>query len=316
MEFFMIDHSIEAKAIQSLKELTKLAAQDGLTYSAITNELPEGIHWEANALKQFVNRESISRKNSKILALAKIVLYYYQSKYDKFSGNKYITDLIKDVEENLLGQAGTDIQTGLVKQYLKLKNGASSLEFPNDYYLIRNGIKNDKQIIIYIQIITIRNNYSFIMKISGKNNLQRVVIGDVLHTVFNTYFSGLSFNVKGGVSLSDFLELDFSNIVNKTNYLLDNPIGMELISFPNTSFINTAFPVCFLGIDGDGKPISGRGLLINGNVKGDFGLFPERIGPSSEQHSALDKKAEEFSLKTVPLSNEFEIDCKDIRTLP
>lgn len=262
----MVGAITEIDAVESLKRLIKRAAIDGFTYAEIAKQSDTRAYWNQNSIKQFVNRTAASRKNEKTIALAKVIYKHFDSNRDLYGDNSsIISDIIK-LKENILDRDYRILFSSIDRAFDSINNSASIVKLPDHFIFCRYSTNMDYVVLIRVDLYKSTHGIAFTMKISGRNNQRRIVIGNVSNTISNTYLTGVAYNVASRVNDKNLLEFDFSDPENNNILFSSNPIGQELIAIPNTSLFKTEFPVCFCGLDGRGTPINGVGAMINENA--------------------------------------------------
>jgi hypothetical protein len=287
----------ESKAINDLKVQVRGLVQQGVAYKSILAFCPAGS--DENALRQFVHRDSIKPR---MTPLARSML-----------------DSFEDISRLIVKNSETE-GTGVARHSaLEFKNVSQKMasERINDkfdnirqisfQYMAKNYILRRKKLdnsLIALKIEIIQGNkkkYSFVMKINGSHK-KRLVFGNVSDTLKNLYFQGLAYQVAGDIDQSTFNELDYFNETQINKYVSHNPIGIETISFPRSDLEAVDFPVFYLGLDGAGAPIMGRGLMLNCDhfdMLEKFYLNSEVSIANHINNTYLKKRIEEFDFQTT-----------------
>lgn len=276
--------SAHIKAIRLLKELTIAAIGLGLSYAEIELLMADA-DWNANAIKQFVHRRSSSRTSPKVRRLAVVVLDFldtHDEDGDLADERSYV--------RGVLDSRSADIIKFYDQKFRASRSISSQLFFPDRYGFVRFDILNKSFLVISVEIISMGDQSYFSMSLQGGSGKKRVVVGSLHSTATNTHMVGLAFSVSEFASESDFDALSHKNLGEIHHLLSSNPIGVEELSFPNSAFKDTYFPVAFAGLDGGGIPIAGIGMLINEESLEDFGIHAATL--SAQTADSLPRVAE------------------------
>lgn len=253
-----MDHGLEIRsAIRDLKQVVRIASKEGYSYGQMSSDMGSSSGWNANNLKQFVARGGDARDSRKIRQLAATIVDYFENK----SLNDHDLPRVVRIKSRLVTvDQENDLNREIGTVFYKIRKQSASISLPSRFAFIRFGRENKKIITILIEVKWSDIGYSFVMKMSSG---KRVVIGDISHTIMNTYFNGLAFMVASSIGTEKFYELDVKDAVNRHQYLSSNPIGIETIAINNADLLQSSFTACFTGLDGSGKPVSGIGILVN-----------------------------------------------------
>jgi hypothetical protein len=275
----MTDTSVVSEAVIGLKNLIRALNAHGLTYGKIISELDGVIDWTEGSLKQFVYREGASRKTKNVEKVAEFVGNYIINHpelleidpeiKDNYAKLKYIGfQEVKSKRGNELGYARNFV-TILDEQLKYLQRIPIDVYFADDYIFIRYNADKTKIQIIKLHIFTYDRNKYFFMRISGQDR-KRLIVGKILSTIANTHFMGVALGVNQ--EMHEFESQDFFDSILSEQNLSRNAIGIEMLNFPNTSISEVYFPVTFCGLDSRGRPLVGRGIIVNSAAASTLGI--------------------------------------------
>lgn len=251
----------------ALRQVLKRLNEAGISYSRIARLTDAEFEWKSNAIRQLLRRDGVIRATPRIAALVKAV-----------SGPEFRSMLTgKDVEDALQAlsffmsdvslEATTKETSGKIgARFQKIRKASAGFDYPERQAFIRFDWAGKRLITVLVDSKYGSDGYIFSMKITGRTNNRRIVIGDILSTVKNTYYSGLAYQVNEKINASEFFDLnafDFSEIERHTG---KNEIGLECFTIDNSHLHLKEIPVPFHGLDGRGSPISGIGILIRQSV--------------------------------------------------
>lgn len=261
---------------QRIRDAARALSHAGVTYDEICAGINPRHNWNSKALKQFASRSGNIRLNSKSIALIE--------RLDSLDDKLKILDAetkagLKSMSrrshsEPILNERAVH---GNDRIFQKARSGSSELDINSQLAFIRKGRSDDKAIVIRVDTLPSADGYSFTMKIFGDQNKRRIVTGNVLRTTMNTYFMGAAFMVKHNVTDDVLFDLDAFDKTEFKEAVSETIIGIETICVSNSQVANQVNAAFFSGLDGDGNPIAGIGIMITQDRFDDFqvdrGLF-------------------------------------------
>jgi hypothetical protein len=284
----------DMQSITALKSLIRKLNRTGVSYADLCALVPDSYGWNDGALKQFIIRPGIPRVSEKLIALAvgisKAVStpdFTRQIELD-FETAKEV-EALHDLVKASFTRSAKLLTTLDVHGVLRTINKKSAgIHLPKKFAFARYSVKNQHLVLMEVATELTEVGYVFTMKSEGASGLRTITIGEVLHTVVNTYFSGVSFHVTKSMSKGSFLDLNplksdqFNETVSK------NEIGMEFFAISNLQIADEIAPATFTGLSGSGTPISGVGITIVGELFNDLGI--SNLVPASIKASDANKK--------------------------
>lgn len=265
-------------ASKTLRRTIRLLSECGITYSQIADEIDSQWGWNSNAIKQLVVRkESRVRKSSKNTALVRVVerlaievlLPLESDKFDD-SDLERIRSLANGVEN--YQESDVDLATKRIGQRFQTIRKRSALyQYPDRAAFVRWDWKQTRLITVLIDTRKGTNGHVFTMKISGQVG-RRIVVGDILETSRNTYYSGLVYEVSEEINYDRFYDLDAFDAKAVERITGPNEIGLECFCISNQYLNQRVAPAPFHGLDGRGKPISGMGVFVKAPAFAELGI--------------------------------------------
>jgi hypothetical protein len=256
-----------AEASDALRDLIRILSQNGVTYSDLVRKIDAQWGWNGNALKQMVARASIVRKSSKNSSL----IYAVEASLKDCMGHSDSWNSIArkiDQMNILLGSEFTpnlsdvdSVTKMLGNRFQSIRRASTLYEYPERAAFVRWDWERRRLISVLIDTRKGRDGHVFIMKITGQNS-RRIVIGDVLVTLQNTYYSGLAYEVSVEMNQKEFVGLNAFDLDAVRDVTGPSEIGLECFTISNEYVNRRTAPVTFHGLDGRGNPISGLGAFI------------------------------------------------------
>lgn len=253
-------------ASMALRSLLRSCSSMGISYSDIlTSSGLEG-QWTNASLKQLVYRDGAIRKSEKVSALALAVSNLIKRKLDEVGAQNRFKLEIQDIEY-FIEDTASAVNVSMASKYIgnrfqSIRRASAGFGYPSKQAFVRYDWTEERFIIVLVTVLRGDNGSVFSMKITGRDGVRRVVLGDILSTVRNTYYSGLAYQVNDDIGQEEFIRLDVFNIDTLFEVVDSNEIGKECIGLNNESIHKRESSVTFHGLDGRGAPICGVGALI------------------------------------------------------
>lgn len=310
-----MDQKDETTSNDPLKLLCKDLSSRGITYRALAMAV-QANGWSENSLKQFVNRDGSSRKNVKTRALAKAAIKEAERIIDSGkSDDQFIRKVeavshqfqIEDNKSNFEREKPHSLSSFSI-----VKNKSKLIFLPEKFAFARFGRTNQdtesgqpKQVITtLVNTRSEESGYIFSMKIQGAGGRRRIVVGNVLSTHMNLYFSGIAYKVISPISEDDFYQIDPFNNEDVESVVSKNELGIEMFCISNSAVSDPISPACYVGLDGYGNPISGIGVVIIRDFFEKHGILEHVFSTvNCAENTSLTKVLEMFNGVTCIPSN-------------
>lgn len=307
--------SIEADlaASNALRKLLRLLSDHGITYGAVSSSIDPQWEWNGNAIKQLVvRRDSKVRRSSKNSALIRAIEHLLTTNSDAIPPTPMISETVEQMKTLLNAESQPETSDvdkatkSLGQRFQSIRKASTMFEYPNRAAFVRWDWERRRLITVLIDTRKGSNGHVFVMKISGQKS-RRIVIGDVLVTLRNTYFSGLAYEVSQEMDYQSFVDLDAFNRSVFREVTGPNEIGLECLTISNEYLHLRTAPVTFHGLDSKGNPISGLGAFIKATNFAKLGIGEEDFSSveCSKRNEPLTDLMRKFAAITVgPTSEE------------
>lgn len=242
------DSDLVRKTIRQLSE-------EGITYSELASHTPPELDWTANAIKMLLRRGGQIRHNAKSEALIEAI-------------NRVLAIKVRGTTQSASDE-GSKFEAGmnLLKtskhignRFKSISEVSTNFTYATKLCFIRLDAGNQGVVPVLIETRHTATGCIFSMKLTGISGNRRIVVGDILVTLQNTYFSGLAYEVNA--KIDDFVSFDAFNIDNVLQVTSGNEVGIESISVRNSDMQLAVKPANFQGLSGAGLPMTGTGAII------------------------------------------------------
>lgn len=298
------------RASQTLRSMLIYLAEHGLTYRSIAERTNPAHGWNANSIKQLAHRHSATRPTEKTSDLVRVVRDALTSS-EFYRADESTVGSIKNLDYFESGHIdNSEIESSKVSKIIgnrfqKIRKRSASFTFPPSQAFIRFDWEKKRLITVMVNSIHGENGYLFSMKITGRIGNRRVIIGDILYTVKNTYYSGLGYEVNSDIDDNDFLEFNAFDIDEISYLCAPNEIGLECFTVQNDFLYRKELSVSFHGLDGRGNPISGIGALIRPSLFKKYGISKNSFSSveCSNHRPELNQLMKSFGATTLHTEN-------------
>lgn len=290
----------ELNASIALRELLHDLSRARVSYRKLAESIHPRWAWTDEAIKKLANRKTTLRKSPKNDALIEAIAAIVSSKVEaKQISAKAHEKLERALElrhsvQPLVQKELDGITKEIGQRFQSIRKASALFEYPQRSAFVRWDWERRRLVTVLIETKKGSMGHVFVMRISG-NNTKRVVLGDILVTLRNTYFSGLAYEVSNEISQSEFIGRDAFDLAKMKEILGPNEIGLECFTVSNQNLHQRVAPVCFHGLDGRGNPISGIGLHIKEMEFSNFGIDPMHF--SAVECSKHNQELTNFMLK-------------------
>jgi hypothetical protein len=299
----MVSVALQLQASRALRMLLKELAQAGTSYAEIAQATDPAHGWSANAIKQLVYRDGAIRRTPRVAALA-LALKKVSERRMPLSG---IESENIALIEFFAGGAPDPTEFDLLntskmlgQRFQSIRRASASFDYPRRQAFVRFDWSGERIITVLVDADKSREGYVFSMKITGRTGMRRIVVGDILSTFRNTYFSGLAYQLNEEISQDEFVSLNALNLQAVHRLVAPNELGLECFSIDNSLLHLKEIPVNFQGLDGRGGPISGVGAVIRESLFPKYNICTETFSAVECGHNngALFRLLESFGART------------------
>lgn len=291
----------QALAARILRESIRNISHSGLSYEQMSDLIDSKYGWNAGSIKQFAYRETNPRITPKLVALAEFVS-------NQLHESRELAEKLSSADLRLLDQlAESHNESEPISSrgiYDQITKRSLSIFLPDKLAFARFGREEKKIVVVLLTIKKGVQGYEFTMKISGDG--RRIVVGDVLHTTINTYFTGFAFPINKKMTNEEFSALDAFDIESIHKMGAHNELGIESLVISNSDLSYSIMPAVFCGLDGMGRPKSGTGIVFSDTEFSRFNVEPQVFSSvsCSKNSGELQKALRKAGASTVLPPNE------------
>ena len=254
---------------EAVRHLIKRLSANGVSYRRLAESVDPQWGWTEAAIKQLVTRGGTLRPNSKNAALVRTVRKLSRQLVAETPQHQIeeLLDLIDvagsfgGVEMKSTREDINSMTRFIGRRFQKIRRTSAEFEWPARSAFVRWDWQRRRLVTILVDTRVGDDGVVFAMKISG-NESRRIVVGDVLTTARNTYFSGLAYEISAELDDEAFSRINAFDIDELRENTGPNEIGLECFTVSNNYLHQRTTTVTFQGLDGRGNPISGLGELI------------------------------------------------------
>lgn len=311
----------DVEASNSLREVIRSLSKQGITYARLADRTDPDFGWSANAIKQLIQRKDANiRRSRKNNALIDAVEQVAKSDYVNLDPELeqsivrakgiYLDDVVAKSEASKVKLQSFEKGNAAMRGFQKAKLASAFYEPPKRAAFVRWDAAMEKIITVLIDTRKGSDGHRFTMKLSdGRGG--RIVVGDILYTVRNTYYSGLAHEVAAELDYPSFYKLNAFDPTSVDRVTGPNEIGMECFTIANEFLHRRVAPVTFQGLDSRGGPISGLGILVKSTAFDSLGIegdYLSRKGSHEESAQLIEAMSKFGAVSVSPVEKSRQSD--------